>query len=366
MSCKRTRGVCGKEECENCRPRSCASHERMRECWSEKNKEKLWEITYGSSTKKYWFICKECNHEFSSSPAVISSGHWCPYCGGQKLCNDDNCKYCFEKSCASREKMLNSWSIKNKFSPREIAKSSGNKCLFNCDSCGHEFSSSPAVISSGHWCPYCGGQKLCNDDNCKYCFEKSCASHEKMSKYWSRKNKLTARECSKGSNVKFWFVCNKCEHEFDSTPNDISRTDGKSTWCPFCVNKTEMKLGDFLREKLDIKDQARFEWCGNKKYRFDFHIKSMALIIELDGPQHFRQVSNWTPPEETQANDRIKEEKAMENGYHLLRLSQEDIFNDGYNWKEFLTDFIDGLEGKPSIHYCPKYPEEFRIKITES
>ena len=291
MSCKRTRGVCGKEECENCRPRSCASHERMRECWSEKNKEKLWEITYGSSTKKYWFICKECNHEFSSSPAVISSGHWCPYCGGQKLCNDDNCKYCFEKSCAS---------------------------------------------------------------------------HEKMSKYWSRKNKLTARECSKGSNVKFWFVCNKCEHEFDSTPNDISRTDGKSTWCPFCVNKTEMKLGDFLREKLDIKDQARFEWCGNKKYRFDFHIKSMALIIELDGPQHFRQVSNWTPPEETQANDRIKEEKAMENGYHLLRLSQEDIFNDGYNWKEFLTDFIDGLEGKPSIHYCPKYPEEFRIKITES
>jgi hypothetical protein len=61
---------------------------------------------------------------------------------------------------------------------------------------------------------------------------------------------------------------------------------------------------------------------------YDFYIKKLDIIIEVDGPQHFRQVSNWTPPEVTQEADRHKEEKAVENGISIIRVLQTDVLFD--------------------------------------
>ena len=36
---------------------------------------------------------------------------------------------------------------------------------------------------------------------------------------------------------------------------------------------------------------------------FDFYIPDLDLIIELDGDQHFEQVSNWTPCNKTREKD---------------------------------------------------------------
>ena len=65
---------------------------------------------------------------------------------------------------------------------------------------------------------------------------------------------------------------------------------------------------------------------------FDFCIPELKIIIELDGAQHFIQVSNWASPEETYENDLFKEKCAKENGYSMVRIIQEDVFNDTYDW----------------------------------
>ena len=108
-----------------------------------------------------------------------------------------------------------------------------------------------------------------------------------------------------------------------------------------CVNKTEKMFLEWFENKykhLDIKHQAKYDWCKNKRpLPFDFSIESLKLIIEIDGPQHFRQVSNWQTPEITQARDEYKTQKALENGYTVIRILQEDIYKSVVGWEKELV-----------------------------
>ena len=113
------------------------------------------------------------------------------------------------------------WSARNEKNPNEVKLNSHKKFWFDCE-CGHQFESSLLNINqANNWCPYCSNHaiKLCNNDNCKDCFEKSFASHEK-SKYWSKKNEINPRKVFKSSNKKYWFDC-YCGHEFECLLNNI-------------------------------------------------------------------------------------------------------------------------------------------------
>ena len=48
-------------------------------------------------------IAMQCKHHFDMQLDSITSGHWCKYCANQALCDNDDCKICFEKSFASSE-----------------------------------------------------------------------------------------------------------------------------------------------------------------------------------------------------------------------------------------------------------------------
>ena len=116
--------------------RSFASHEKS-QYWSDKNTINPNQITKGSE-KKYWFVCNKCSHDFYKSVVSVCKGEWCPYCANCILCNNQDCKICFEKSFASQEKALY-WSKINTKSPREVFKSEGKKYWFDCDKCVHTF-----------------------------------------------------------------------------------------------------------------------------------------------------------------------------------------------------------------------------------
>jgi hypothetical protein len=158
-------------------------------------------------------------------------------CGPKRLCDDEECQTCFEKSFASHDKSK-FWSEKNcDVKPRQVFKSSGHKYWFDCDTCCHQFESglrSITVMKS--WCPYCANppQKICKKKDCQTCFEKSFASHEK-SKYWSDKNELKPRQVFKSSHNKYWFDCD-CGHQFESILKNITALN---SWCPYCANPSK-------------------------------------------------------------------------------------------------------------------------------
>jgi len=121
---------------------------------------------YLKSHNKYWFKCKECDHEFETKLDNVTKGHWCPYCVNQKLCKEeDNCKKCFMKSFASfhDKDKVGSWSTtKNgKLKPCGVFMASKKKILFDCYKCGYEFDASLYHITkkNGTWCPACARKK---------------------------------------------------------------------------------------------------------------------------------------------------------------------------------------------------------------
>jgi very-short-patch-repair endonuclease len=76
---------------------------------------------------------------------------------------------------------------------------------------------------------------------------------------------------------------------------------------------------------------------------FDFILEEQKIIIEQDGPQHFKQISNWQSPELTKINDIYKMKCANENGYSVIRLLQKDIWHDRYDWLQELLENIDKI-----------------------
>lgn len=245
--------------------RSFASNPKS-QFWYNKNILKPHQVTK-STAKKYIFDCNVCTHDFEISPGKITHhNRWCAYCTNQKLCNNENCKDCFNKSFASIEKSIY-WSDKNDLIPRQIFKTTQvQKYLFNCNVCSHEFEQRIDHVTNEVWCPYCSTspKKLCENNDCKMCFNKSFASHPK-SKFWSNKNILTPRQVFKVTSSKFLFNCNKCSNEYETALSN-------KWWCTKCRFKTELKLFDWLRDKnFEVKTQGKFYWCKNKRHLpFDF------------------------------------------------------------------------------------------------
>lgn len=72
----------------------------------------------------------------------------------------------------------------------------------------------------------------------------------------------------------------------------------------------------------------------------DFELTSRKIYLELDGIQHFTQVSNWDAPENVQAKDVEKIQKMVEHGFIVIHLFQEEMWKDSYEWRAVLKDII--------------------------
>jgi very-short-patch-repair endonuclease len=339
--------LCDDDNCQICLDKSFASHPRAIG-WSDQNAMKPRKV-FKTSNKKYNFLCSICHHDFVMPLDSIQKGCWCPYCSNQKLCENNDCQICFDKSFASHPK-VSLWSIKNNKTPRMVFKHSHQKAIFNCNTCPHENNVTISSVSKGHGCGYCCGQYLCSDDDCIFCLEHSFASNPKVL-YWSSQNNCSPRDITRACGKRFKFNCPDCLHIFEMTIDQISR----GSWCNICKYKTEKKIYTFLYAKFPtIVKQKRFEWCKNIKTKmilpFDFCIEELKIIIELDGIQHFEQVSTWKTPEETTARDVYKMKCAIENGYTVIRLLQEDVWEDTINWEECLLSRIK-LHKSPKIKY---------------
>lgn len=296
--------------------------------------------------KNYLFNCPECKHQFYTSPCHINEGKWCPYCANIKRCGNEKCNTCFYHSFASHEKSKY-WSKENKENPLDVAMYSDNIYAFDCDKCPHTFYKRIYYISRiDTWCPYCVNQKRCTKSDCTFCFNNSFASNIGRIDCWV--DTTNPRTVAKGTDKKYRFKCKECDYIFEASCCNVNI----GRWCPLCKQKTEKKLFKYLINLYpSVQREVKFDWCKNEKtnkhYRYDFLIPELSLIIELDGDQHFRQVSNWENPEEIQKRDVFKMCEATKYGYSILRIYQPFI---QYNKTIDLTPYLHVYE-KPEINY---------------
>jgi hypothetical protein len=227
------------------------------ECWDAIKNEGVnpIDVSYANN-KKYWFQCDVCPHSFNSAISNITqiNDNWCPYCSVpcQKLCGEDDCIICYDKSFKSYpEKTTNGklkvecWdAIKNgDIKPIDIAIKTHKKYWFKCDVCLHSFNSEISSITGLKcWCPYCSGRNICGEDDCDFCYEKSFKSYTGTTKNGKLKvecwhptdnGNVNPIDVSYANNKKYWFKCDVCPHSFESRINCIT---GRDHWCPYCAN----------------------------------------------------------------------------------------------------------------------------------
>jgi very-short-patch-repair endonuclease len=224
----------------------------------------------------------------------------------------------------------------------------------------------PYNINFGRWCPYCSEppKKLCDNEDCQHCYEKSFASHPRASCWHPSKNgDKKPRNVFKNSHEKCWFDCDKCPHDFEMSINNVYG----GSWCSVCRNKTEQKLYEALNKHFsDTKRQFKVKWCKNIKtnryYPFDFCVESKRIIIELDGRQHFEDVKHWKSSfEDRHSVDLVKQLDANDNGYRVIRIIQEDVWLDRYDWlTELLKNIEDGTH--QNVFMCKDDEYDFFIE----
>jgi len=332
--------LCGIKDCMVCLPKSFASSDRAAYWNYERNKIEPISVTLNCN-KKFWFTCSECKHDFEAElNSVTSRNRWCPYCVNQKLCNNEQCNMCLDKSFKSSDKAKYWDSEKNDAKPRDVFLCSNKKFWFVCRECKHSIQTVPRnVTRNGNWCAYCTHQKLCENKICDFCYTNSFASSDKIIHWNVKKNSnINPRTVFKSSSKKYWFTCGKCKYDFIVALGHV--TNGK--WCPKCKNKTEKLLYTFITSMFpDTVTQKTFDWCRNPETNrllpFDFYIQSLNIIIELDGQQHFTQVSNWKCPVVQNIRDKYKMDLALRNGLSVIRILQTDVYSDKNNWKNLLT-----------------------------
>ena len=150
---------------------------------------------------------------------------------------------------------------------------------------------------------------------------------------------------------------------------------------PVYLSKSEEIVHEFLLTKYSkssISVNFSFDWFGQQQRYYDFVIKAddQPIIIEVDGPQHFKEIYEQSLDgphhskkiyeqsfEETRAIDIEKMAKAIENGYRFIRIPTSSIWKCNDNkwsvdnsWNLLLLDAIDS---KSSIVYIDesKYSE---------
>lgn len=218
-----------------------------------------------------------------------------------------------------------------------------SKYKFKCSK-GHEFElTSDKIVTRGDWCPYCAGRYGEFNKRYKDLIE-NIHNGKMLSDYISIHQPIKC-ECSNG-------------HVFYPTPGNLSA--GK--WCGLCnISHGERAIEIYLQNNnIEYIKQYTFpDLKGNVQVLpFDFAVfknGTLVCLIEYDGEQHFRPMryskdkdKNIKKFEQTQFNDKLKDQYCNINNIPLIRISCFDV---DYRRLNNLQEDINNILGLELILY---------------
>lgn len=188
--------------------------------------------------RKVWWICKKCGHSWEAyvcNRTDKNSG--CPNCKKQLLAAVQ-IRTALRKTGSIEQTnsyLLKDWNFeKNTIKPSEISIGSDRKVWWKCHICGYEWQAPPnsrnRKQSYKKGCPACQRKviwKLHND---------LATTNPLLASEWNygKNDKLLPDSITDGSNIKVWWKCHICGHEWRARV--VDRNNGRYC-CPNCKNR---------------------------------------------------------------------------------------------------------------------------------
>lgn len=289
-----------------------------------------------SSVQLVEFICDYCNGENQIEDKHKRRQYYvyiqlrkdekdcCSKCRGKKTSETVLSKPIpKDESLASKfPSLISEWSAKNEKSPQEFNPMTHQIMWWICKK-GHEWEAKVSNRTKlGRGCPYCSGQKV-YIDNCLA----TISPHLIKEWHYNKNAKLTPYDVTNKTNKKVWWICSKCDHEWETSVS--TRTSNSKSGCPQCnESKGERKIREHLK-KNKIKFITQYVFRGlfgvqGNHLKFDFAIldtdKKLIKLIEFDGEFHFRDIYKDGTYENQVLHDQRKNKYCAENDICLLRI----------------------------------------------
>lgn len=267
------------------------------------------EITAGSN-KKAWWVCKE-GHKWSAIIANRTKGRKCPYCSNKIVIagiNDLQTK--FPEIAAEWHPTKN-----EKLTPDMVLHGSDKKVWWQCNKCGHEWSTKiyHRTKKNGTGCPECAKKKQGRLYRKTMSIKNNFAiNYPEIAAQWHPvlNGDLKPNQISSGSGEKVWWQC-KYGHEWQATIN--SRVQGCN--CPYCNLQTSFPeqtiyyyVKQFFPDTINCYTDFGFE--------LDIYIPSIKTAIEYDGVRFHK---------EKERKDKNKNQKCKSNNINLIRIREPGL-----------------------------------------
>lgn len=189
----------------------------------EKNGKIKPENVYSKSGRKFWWICKK-GHEWEAtiSHRVVDKTA-CPYCSNQKKLEGYN------DLSTTNPGILKEWNYKKNndlgIFPETMSIGTHKKVWWICEK-GHDYECSIVNKSKGRGCPYCSGRKVLKG------FNDLETTNPEVLLLWDykRNTSISINDFSKGSDHKVWWICPKCNNNWQQRISHITNGIG----CPKC------------------------------------------------------------------------------------------------------------------------------------
>ena len=203
--------------------------------WDYDNNEKAPSDYSAVSTKTVSWICPKGHRYKTSINRRTKQGRGCPYCSGKKILpgyNDLATKF---------PKLATEWNYgrNGELTPKDVALTSNKKVWWRCKKCGHEWEALISNRGRGVGCPKCRYQKSVStryENNIKMNGSFADNYPELLLDWDYEKNNKTVHptDVVPGSNLRVYWKCHKCGHEWISSINNRSR----GSQCLKCSYKT--------------------------------------------------------------------------------------------------------------------------------
>ena len=176
------------------------------------------------------------------------------------------------------------WNKNKDIDPSMVPMFSNRKFWWKCHKCGYEWKTDPGHRGKGRGCAKCAGQVVISGENDLQ------TKFPNIAKEWDySKNNKKPNEVAAFCNTKYWWVCSKCGHHWETT---VYVRTGMGCGCPECKKKVLSQKSS--RKVLNIDTNTIYESMkiAGKKLKINPSCISNACrgVSETAGGYHWRYV----------------------------------------------------------------------------
>jgi hypothetical protein len=186
------------------------------------------ENVFPKSNRKVWWLCNDCDHEWSAVIGSRASGYGCPECKKRAISKKLRIPKVGKDLATLKPELAKQWHpTKNgALTPKDVKAFSHDNIWWLCEN-GHEWSALIASRSK-NGCPFCSGREPIKGET-----DLATANPYLAGEWHPTKNgELTPQNIKAFSHANVWWKC-KLDHEYLATCTNRSHGDG----CPICSNQ---------------------------------------------------------------------------------------------------------------------------------